>query len=93
MPNHTLEPIGENRTKKSHLEQIYGISCEGPVFMERVLENADISILNNFFFFFSISRNFAKFYLFAKFQINWTIQIEIIVGGGGEQNLQKARPV
>ena len=69
-------------------------------------KNADISVLKklpgNFFrIFFSISRNIAKYYLHAKFQINWTIQTEITEGGGGGQNLpspchtnlQKARPV
>ena len=49
-------------------------------------KNADISILSNFlaFFpiFFSISRHFAKYYLQGKFQINWTIQTKITVGGG-----------
>ena len=54
--------------------------------MERVLKNADISVLGNFlaiFFlnFFSISRNFTKYDLHAKFQINWTIQTEITEGG------------
>ena len=29
----------------------------------------------------SISRNFTKYYLHAKFQINWTIQTEITEGG------------
>ena len=47
-------------------------------------KNADISILSNFwaFFpiFFSISINFAKCCLLAKFQTNWTIQTEIIGG-------------
>ena len=33
--------------------------------------------------FFLISRIFAKYYLHAKFQINWTIQTEITEGGGG----------
>ena len=38
----------------------------------------------NFFrIFFSISRNFAKYYMHAKFQIKWTIQTEITDGGGG----------
>ena len=42
-------------------------------------------VLSNFLaiffkFFFSISRNFTKFYLHAKFQINWTIQTEITEG-------------
>ena len=49
--------------------------------MERVLKNADISVLGNFlatfFDFFSISRNFSKYYPHAVFQINWTIQTEI----------------
>ena len=42
--------------------------------MEQVLKNAYISILENFLqffqFFFWISRNFDKYYLRAKFQIN-----------------------
>ena len=50
-------------------------------------KNADISILSNFLAkfsnFLSISRNSAIYYLHAKFQINWTIQIEITEGGGG----------
>ena len=54
--------------------------------MEQVLKNADISILSNFLAIFSnfflISRNFAKYYLHAQFQINWTIQTEITEGGG-----------
>ena len=48
-----------------------------------------------------MSRNFVKYYLHAKFQINWTIQTEITEGRGekqnlpspGHTNLQKARPV
>ena len=44
----------------------------------------------NFFqTFFSISRNFIKFNLHAKFQINWTIQTEIT---GGGQNLSPPWP-
>ena len=48
-------------------------------------KNADISVLSNFLaiFFrilFSISRNFTKYYLHAKFQVNWTIQTEITEG-------------
>ena len=47
-------------------------------------KNADISILSNFlaifFKVFSILRNFTKYYLHAKFQINWTIQTEITEG-------------
>ena len=35
---------------------------------------------NCFPIFFSISRNFTKYYLHAKFQINWTIQTEITEG-------------
>ena len=61
------------------------------------LKSADISILSNFlaifFGFFSISRNFTKYYLHAKFQINWTIQTEITGGAEsdppGHTNLQK----
>ena len=34
-----------------------------------------------FFEFFSISRNFVRYYLRAKFQINWTIQTEITEEG------------
>ena len=53
--------------------------------MEQSSKNADISILSNFLTlfsdFFSISRNFTKYYLHAKFQINWTIQTEITEGG------------
>ena len=50
----------------------------------------------NFFqVFFSISRNFTKYYLHAKFQINWTTQTEIKGGHNlpspGHTNLQKAR--
>ena len=41
-------------------------------------KNADISILSNFL---AISRNFTKYYLHTKFQVNWTIQTEIIEGG------------
>ena len=45
-------------------------------------KNADISVLSNFLaIFFSISRTFTKYYLHAKFQINWTIQTEISEGG------------
>ena len=54
--------------------------------MEWLLRNVDSSILSNcpgFFLqiFSSISRNFTKYYLHAKFQINWTIQTEITEGG------------
>ena len=57
--------------------------------MEQVIKNDDVSILNNFLaIFFSvlflISRNFTKYYLHAKFQINWTIQTEITKGGRAE---------
>ena len=60
--------------------------------MERVLKNVDISILSNFlavFFqiFFSISRNFAKYSLHAKFQVNWTIETKITGGGGAKSAL------
>ena len=53
--------------------------------MERVLKNADISVLGNFLviffeYFFLILRNFTKYYARAKFQINWTIQAEITEG-------------
>ena len=53
--------------------------------MERVIENADISILSNFltiFFriFVSITINFTKYCLHTKFLINWTIQTEITEG-------------
>ena len=59
--------------------------------MERVLKNANISILSKFLtIFLLISRNFAKRYLHAKFQINWTIQTEITEGGVGAENLQKS---
>ena len=40
-----------------------------------------------FFEFFSISRNFVRYYLRAKFQINWRIQTEITEGGGAESAL------
>ena len=59
-------------------------------------KNADISVLSNFlatfFNFFSI---FIKYYLNAKFQINWTIQTKITEGGQnlpfpGHTNLQKS---
>ena len=60
-------------------------------------KNADISILSKFLAIslglFSISRNFAKYYLHAKFQINWTIQTEITEGAESvpcHTNLQKA---
>ena len=44
-------------------------------------KNADISILSNFLAIcFSITTNFANYYLRAKFQINWTIQTEITEG-------------
>ena len=48
-------------------------------------KNADISVLSNFlaifFKYFSRYREiFAKYYLHAKFQINWTIQTEITEG-------------
>ena len=64
-------------------------------------KTADFSVLSNFLaifllIFFSISRNFTKYYIHAKIQINWTIQTEITEGGGGggrAQNLQKARSV
>ena len=67
---------------KNHIcNRFYGISCEGPVLMEQVLKNADISILRQFLAnFFSISINFTKYCLHAKFQINWTIQTEITEG-------------
>ena len=52
-------------------------------------KNAGIIILSNFLaifpMFFSTSRNFAKYYLHAKFHINWTIQTDITEGGGGER--------
>ena len=36
--------------------------------------------------FFPISRNFTKFYLHSKFQVNWTIQTEIIIEGVGAES-------
>ena len=86
---------------RNHIwNRFYVISCEGPVSMGQVIKNADVSVLRNFLaMFFSISRNFTKYYLHAKFQINWIIQTEITEGGGqnlpslGHTNLQKARPV
>ena len=73
---------------KNHIcNRFYGISCEGPVLIERVFKNADISILSNllaiFFKFFLYIENLAKYYLHANFKINWTIQTEI-TGGGAE---------
>ena len=55
--------------------------------MEQVIKNADVSVLRMFlaiffYFFFWILRNFTKYYLHAKFQINWTIQTEITEGEG-----------
>ena len=53
--------------------------------MERVLNNADISILSIFWqFFFKFFLKIDKllnYYLHAKFQINWTIQTEITEPG------------
>ena len=43
--------------------------------------------------FFSISRNFTKDYLHAKFQTNWTIQTEIRGGGGGRICLPPTIPI
>ena len=58
-------------------------------------KNVDISILSNFLAFFSnFSFSIEKFYqilsIYAKFQINWTIQTEITErrGGAGHTNLQ-----
>ena len=83
---------------KNHIcNRFYGISCEDFALMERVLKNADISILSNFLAifanFFSISRNFTKNYLHAKFQINWTIRTEITLGGGGRSPSPPAIPI
>ena len=52
---------------------------------------------NFFLIFYSISRSVAKYYLHAKFPINWTIQTEITEGeqnlpSPGHINLQKAQP-
>ena len=59
-------------------------------------KNADIGNLSNFLaiifeFFFSILRNFTKYYLLAEFQIHWTIQTEITEGGGGQIPYQSAK--
>ena len=54
--------------------------------MEQCSKNADISILSNFLAtlfpnFFLNFEKFAKCYLHAKFQIDWTIQTKITGGG------------
>ena len=95
MLNYKLKPISLLKVKtelKNHIcNRFYGISCEGPVLMERVLKKClyqHFGQLGNFFqIFFSISRNFTKYYLHAKFQINWTIQTEI--RGGAESALPR----
>ena len=52
MPNYKLQHISLLYVKtelKNHIcNRFYGISCEGPILMEQVLKNADISILKNF---------------------------------------------
>ena len=109
MLHYKLQPVSllkvKTELKKQICNRIYGISCKGPVSIKQVLKNADIRILSNFLAifsdFFSISRNFTKYYLHAKFQINWTIQTEITEGGADSApplppcntNLQIAQPV
>ena len=71
---------------KNHIcNKFYGISCKALFRWNKSSKNTDISILSNFLAifsdFFSISRNFTKYYLHAKFQINWSIQTEITEGG------------
>ena len=66
--------------------RFYGISCESIVLMERVIEKCWYQQLeqlpgNCFKIFFSISRNFTKYYLYVKFQMNWMIQTESTEGG------------
>ena len=57
MPNYKLQPISLLLVKaelKNHIcNRFYGYSCEGPISMEQVLENADISVLSNFLAIFS----------------------------------------
>ena len=57
--------MGKNKTKK--------VTSATDFMAFRVLSNFLASFSN----FFSISRNYTKFYLHAKIQINWTIQTEI----------------
>ena len=45
------------------------------------LKNADEQLSGKFFRFFLCIGNFTKYYLHAKFQINWTIPTEITEGG------------
>ena len=81
---------------------IYCLSFD-PTLMEQVLKKCLYQhfeqLPGNFSIFFCTLRNFAKYYLHAKFQTNWTIQTEITEGGwaestlAGHTNLQNARPV
>ena len=58
-------------TRQHFCDRIYAISCEGPIFMKRVLKNADISTLSKFF------ATFLKFFVnFDKlYQIPFTCQV------------------
>ena len=77
MPNYKLQPVSLPQVKtelKNHIcNRFYGISYEDSVSMERVLKNADNSVLSNFlaifFEFFPISRNFKPGLFRVKSQI------------------------
>ena len=88
--------IGENRTEKSHLKQILWHFLWRPCFdgtsAKKMLISAfwatSCQLFSNFFL---RSRHFTKYkyYLHAKFQINWTIQTEITEGEGAESALPR----
>ena len=84
MLNYKLQPISLLYVKaelKNHIcNRFYGISCNGPVSMERVIKKWWYEhfeqLPGNFSDFFSIMRNFTKYCLHAKFEISSTIQTE-----------------
>ena len=107
MPHYKLQPVSLLQVKtelKNHIcNRFYGISCEGPVSMEQVLKNADISILSNFlaifFGFFSLYREILPSTIYMPNFRSIDHPNRNYRGGGGSAppsghtNLQKARSV
>ena len=97
--------MGENRTEKSHLQNILWHFCEGPVLMERVLKKCCYQHFEqfpgNFFFkFLSRYREIVPFTIYMPNLRSIGPSKQKLQGGGGQilpspshTNLQKARPV
>ena len=92
MLNYKLQPISLLKVKtklKNHIcNSFNGISCEGPVLMERVPRNADISILSNFlavfFNFFSRYREILPSTIYMpNFRSVGPFKQKLQRGGGG----------